>query len=225
MPAGGLTEAGFEWIHTREKFFAPVGEMSEKFKTEFLKSLSAKTDQLALPVSVLEWGQLIRQLQTINWVVFAQASFHSPDYVIDYLGNYTHKIAISNHRLIKLENDYVYFHWKDYKDKGIKKVMRLPVLEFIRRFLEHVLPYNFYKIRHYGILSNRFKTDNIAKAKAALTKEGKTIKSIELPSKISVEAYPNCPYMGVCKHCGGSLISLYHYHNMLIESQMLSQTG
>jgi len=120
----------------------------------FLASMEFEKENLKPAMTSEEWDILTKALEKTNWVVFAQESFSKPDYVLDYLGNYTHKIAISNYRLIKLENDQVFFRWKDYKDNGKEKIMHLPVFEFIRRFLEHVLPYNFYKIRHYGIKGN-----------------------------------------------------------------------
>jgi hypothetical protein len=229
MPAGGLTEDGMEWLHMHPKFFAPVTEISKKFKELFLQALELEKENLELPITATEWEALIINLNKTNWVVFSQASFAKPDYVIDYLGNYTHKIAISNYRLIKLEDDHVFFYWKDYKDNGKEKIMHLPVIEFIRRFLEHVLPYNFYKIRHFGIFSNRYKSANLENAKQCLAKEAKTVRLVEINFD-DLEGFPEgCKYMGTCKECGGAIISMYHYRiSQLIklkETESLLQTG
>jgi hypothetical protein len=226
MPAGGLTEDGFEWLQTHQKYFAPVKEMSQKFKIEFLKSISYKKEELKLSSGIKELEILLEELEKINWVVFAQPTFVNSDYVIDYLGNYTHKIAISNYRLIKIENDFVFFYWKDYKDQGKTKIIRLPAFEFIHRFLEHVLPRNFYKIRYFGIYANRFKASNIQNAIICLEREGKKISNSKLMTEIQADLPYGCPYMGLCKECGGVTISLYHYHIKMTEQKITHlQTG
>jgi len=231
MPGGGLTSDGFEWIHTRSNFFAPVNLLSEKFKDELLKRLVQEKEKLKLPFIDTEFDKTLNGTRKINWVVFAQPSFTAPDYVIDYLGNYTHKIAISNYRLIKIENNLVYFKWKDYKDGSKMKVMHLPVFEFIRRFLEHVLPYNFYKIRHYGIFANRFRSINIAHAKECLMNEGKVCEISNKKEDFKSQLPEGCPYMGRCIECGGATISYYHYYNLVVMKEkyasieILSQTG
>lgn len=229
MPAGGLSEDGFEWMHTHPRFFAPVKEISKKFKELFMAALALNQKDLELSMTEIEWETLIKNLEKINWVVFSQASFAKPDYVIDYLGNYTHKIAISNYRLIKIEDNHVFFRWKDYKDNGKEKVMHLPVVEFIRRFLEHVLPHNFYKIRHYGIFSNRFKAIHIENANHCLAKEGKTL-SLGQINPDAIEVLPEgCIYMGACNECGGATISMYHYRisqlEKMQEKELFPQTG
>jgi hypothetical protein len=229
MPSGGLTEDGTEWLHTNPKFFAPVREISKKFKELFLGSLEFGETNLKTAMAPDEWDTLIKALGKTNWVVFSQASFTKPDHVIDYLGNYTHKIAISNYRIIKLEDGHVFFRWKDYKDSGKEKIMSLHVFEFIRRFLEHVLPHNFYKIRHYGIFGNRYKKANIENARRCLAKEGKTVGLVEIDFE-GVEGLPEgCKYMGACKECGGATISLYHYRLGQLhgtgEKVLLRQTG
>jgi len=229
MPSGGLTEDGMEWLHMHPKFFAPVREISKKFKELFLEALGLEKTNLKPAIAPDGWDILTKALEKTNWVVFSQASFVKPDYVIDYLGNYTHKIAISNYRLIKLEDDHVFFYWKDYKDNGKEKIMRLPVFEFIHRFLEHVLPYNFYKIRHYGIFGNRYKATNIENARRCLAKEGKVLEMVELNLGDIETLPPGCIYMGACKSCGGATISMYHYRlwqlEEMHENELLLQTG
>jgi len=211
MPSGGLTEDGSEWLSTHPRYFAPVRELSEWFKKHLIKSISAAKGQLEQTTGEREFSDLLAGLQKINWVVFAQPSFTKPDYVIDYLGNYTHKIAISNHRLIKVEDGNVFFGWKDYKDGGSQKVMHLPVLEFIRRYLEHILPPNFYKIRHFGIFANRFKAQNIEDARECLRLQDKEMELVDGDDTgVEITLPHGCPYMGACRHCGGAKVSLYH---------------
>jgi hypothetical protein len=211
LPSGGLAEDKFEWISTHKKFFAPVWAMAERFKELLLDDLLKQKQELELTNLDQAFEALMQNLREKKWIVFSQASFSNPDCVIDYLGNYTHKIAISNHRLLKIENDHVFFNWKDYKDSGKQKVMSLHVFEFIRRFLDHVLPHNFYKIRYYGILSNRYKMDNVTQARACLLREGKKVRLKEDKNKSLVTVPQGCTYMGPCKSCKGVTISLEQY--------------
>ncbi|TYQ18445.1 UNVERIFIED_CONTAM: putative transposase [Acetivibrio alkalicellulosi] len=105
----------------------------------------------------IDFKALKNELYTKEWVVYCKPPFKTPENVIEYLGRYTHKIAITNSRLITVKDNRVYFKWRDYKDNNKEKVMNLSVFEFIRRFLMHVLPKGFFKIRHFGLLSNRNK--------------------------------------------------------------------
>jgi hypothetical protein len=232
VPAGGLVPDGSEWLHTHPKYFAPVREMSAIFKQKLLKALEAERPNFTLNLSDNDWTLLIETLSKIDWVVFAQPSFAQPEHVIDYLGNYTHKIAISNARLIKVENDQVYFNYKDYRDGGQVKTMSLPVMEFMRRFLAHVLPHNFYKIRYFGILANRFKAKNISNARSCLKKEGLVLRlkqTVQEFIALSANLPAGCPCMGVCCECGSTTISMYHYVkyqiNNTITVQKLVQSG
>jgi hypothetical protein len=100
-----------------------------------------------------------------KWVVYCKKPFKEPDHVINYLGRYTHRVAISNQRIVDFTEDNVTFSWKDYKAKGLKKVMTIRPEEFVRRFLMHVLPDRFIKIRHYGLLSNRNRNTKLIKCK------------------------------------------------------------
>ena len=214
MPSGGLTDDKFEWISTHRKFFAPVWAMARRFRQLFLEGLWMQRSKLKPSLFNQELEPIIKSLENKNWIVFAQTSFADANCVMDYLGNYTHKIAISNYRLLKIENHRVFFSYKDYKDKGTIKVMSLPVFEFIRRFLDHILPPNFYKIRYFGILSNRYKADNIDHAREALKREGKYLKlKNKQPQK---EDNPDhvpagCTNTGACKTCGGPTISLERF--------------
>ena len=153
VPAGGLSQAGY-WkkARTEGKFLFPVKAMGKVFRAKYVEKLKARV--------VLD-KPLVKALFHKPWVVYAKRPFGSPQVVLEYLGRYTHKIAISNHRLTAVEDDTVSFTYKDYRQAGQKQVMVLDALEFIRRFAMHILPRAFVRIRHYGILSGTGKTKAI----------------------------------------------------------------
>ncbi|MBK7909110.1 IS91 family transposase [Candidatus Pollutiaquabacter sp.] len=151
---GGISPAGY-WKRARSKgrFLFPVKALSRVMRARMVAAL-----RKAFPG---EDPQLFRALFTKPWVVYAKRPFAGPGAVIDYLGRYTHKIAISNSRLISCDAERVRFRYKDYRDGSTKKVMELSPMEFIRRFAQHILPRGFVRIRHYGILSSRKKAVSI----------------------------------------------------------------
>ena len=157
VTGGGLSFDRKRWVHVRKDFLFPVKVIGKLFRGKFLSYL--KKEYLSGKISNAgkknEFNSLLHNLYSINWVVYAKPPFKKPETVFEYLARYTHRIAISNQRIIKMENDKVHFHWRDYADGNKKKIMVLDAHEFIRRFLLHVLPKKFVKIRHYGLLSNR----------------------------------------------------------------------
>jgi hypothetical protein len=163
VPAGGLAPDGSRWISCRQKFFLPVKVLSRLFRGKFLALLrdafaSGKLQfrgRLAPLRTPARFHALLRPLKAIEWVVYAKPPFGGPEYVLKYLARYTHRVALSNGRLLSLENGQVTFQWRDSKDNNRIKVMALDAVEFIRRFLLHILPPGFVKIRHFGFLSNR----------------------------------------------------------------------
>ena len=163
VPAGGLAPDGSRWIPCRRKFFLPVRVLSRLFRGKFLALLRdaftrgklqfhGKLTPLQAPA---RFHAFLRPLQDTEWVVYAKPPFGGPEYVLKYLARYTHRVAISNGRLLRLENGQVTFQWRDSKDNNQIKAMTLDAVEFIRRFLLHILPPGFVKIRHFGFLSNR----------------------------------------------------------------------
>jgi len=154
VPAGGFTQEG-RWKSTKSKgeFLFPLKAVSQVYRGKFMEKMCAFLNQIKSPPD-----KKIRQLlYTKNWVVYVKSPFLGPDQVIEYLGRYSHKIAISNHRLTSIDKGKVSFTYKDYKHGSITKTMTLDANEFLRRFCLHILPAKFVKIRHYGFLANRVK--------------------------------------------------------------------
>lgn len=154
VPSGGITKEG-TWKHSKQegKYLFPVKAMSKVYRGKFIEKFHRFMENSGMEIT----GELHRKLYSKDWVVYAKRPFGGAEQVIEYLGRYTHKIAISNHRITDIDNDKVSFSYKDYKDKGKAKEMSLSAEEFIRRFSLHILPKGYRKIRHYGILSSRNK--------------------------------------------------------------------
>ncbi len=178
VPGGGIALDGSKWIPCRTKFFLPVRVLSRLFRRLFLQMLEAAHSDGRLKffgghaalADTDQFARFLRPLRKSEWVVYAKQPFGGPEAVLAYLSRYTHRIAISNHRLIKADEHGVTFRWKDYRIEGPGryKTMTLPVGEFIRRFLSHVLPKRFHRIRHYGLLANTSRAANIKKARELL---------------------------------------------------------
>jgi hypothetical protein len=162
VAGGGLSADGTRWIACRPKFFLPVKVLSRLFRRLFLEALERAFDAGTLQFfSALEplrtrraFLRYLAPLREAVWVVYSKAPFAGPEQVLRYVARYTHRVAISNDRLLDIENGRVTFSWKDYRDNNQRKIMALAAGEFIRRFLMHVLPNGFKRIRHYGLLAN-----------------------------------------------------------------------
>ena len=175
IAAGALAPDG-HWITSRRGFLFPVKALSRVFRGKFIAGLRrlfhAGALKLAGSTATLtearDQRHLVNTLHDKPWVVYAKRPFAGPAQVLDYLGRYTHRVAISNNRLVSVDNTDIRFRYKDYAHGNRRKVMALAPAEFIRRFLLHVLPAGFMRIRHYGILANRTKRDKLALARTAL---------------------------------------------------------
>jgi hypothetical protein len=173
VPSGGLSLDGTRWINSKEDFFIPVKVLSRKFRGKFLYYLKKayynnKLKLIGNNHELIEkqvFQCFVDNLYKKEWVVYCKPPFSSAEHVLEYLGRYTHRVAISNNRIVHFENGYVTFKWRDYRDKNKQKFMTVTAEEFIRRFLMHILPDKFVKIRHYGILSNRNRTTKLKKCK------------------------------------------------------------
>lgn len=156
VPGGGIETNG-SWKNMRAdgKFLFPVKALSKVFRAKYCQKISKK--------SPIHYAQIRQKLWEKNWIVFAKKPFGTPKSVVEYLGRYSHKIAISNHRIIDVDNHSVTFSYKDYRQNGVKKHLTLNHQEFIRRFAMHILPKRFVKIRHYGFLSSTWKRQKLRK--------------------------------------------------------------
>ena len=162
VPGGGLSPDQDRWIAGDRKFLLPVKVLSARFRRLFLEALAkayaagelhffGDLTPLCAPTA---FARYLAPLQDKKWVVYAKAPFGGPRHVLEYLGRYTHRVAISNRRLLALQDGQVSFEWKDYRNAGKSNVMTLPAEEFIRRFLQHVVPTGLQRIRYYGFLAN-----------------------------------------------------------------------
>jgi hypothetical protein len=169
VPGGGLALDGQRWVSTsRPDYFLPVQVLAALFRGKFLAGVKAAQEagQLILPESLQDptsFQALLDRLYRKTWVVYSKPPFGSPEQVLAYLARYTHRVAISNPRLLRLDGGRVTFTYKDYSQGGRVREMTLPVEEFIRRFLLHVLPESFVRIRYFGLLSNRHRKQNLAR--------------------------------------------------------------
>lgn len=192
VPSGGLTPSG-KWQPSRKKFFLPVRVLSRKFRGKCLALLKQQFSQVDQALFNICYNK--------EWVVYCKPPFKDSTCVVEYLGRYTHRVAISNNRILMIENGAVTFKWRDYRDHSRWKVMTLSAEEFIRRFLMHVLPLGFMKIRHYGFLSSRGKQKKLRVCKiqtdTPLAKKEK-LSTQSLIQKILGRNPSQCPNCGCC---------------------------
>ena len=212
---GGFSADGSAWISCRPGFFLPVRVLSRLFRRLFLKGLRDCFHSGRLhfhgSLQALRDGflALLDQLAKIEWVVYAKPPFGGPAHVLEYLGRYTHRIALSNDRLRSIDGDTVTFDWKDYRRKNRWKARRMTLAadEFIRRFLEHVLPPGFARIRHYGLLSGRNKKHLLPLCRKLLAPPGSC-----LPDAGEIALYKStlpAPDLSLCPSCGiGQMIRI-----------------
>jgi Putative transposase/Transposase zinc-binding domain len=178
VPGGGISLDGSRWVACRRpRFFLPVRVLSSRFRNLYIRYLKriyaagklrfyGELQHLSSPA---RFDRYLAPLRRRKWVVYAKAPFGGPDRVLDYLGRYTHRVAISNNRLQQLTEGQVTFTYKDYKHENQHKLMTLSADEFLRRFLLHVLPDGFQRIRHYGLLSNRHRAENLVRCRELLS--------------------------------------------------------
>lgn len=177
VPGGGLSADGQRWISCRPDFFLPVRVLSHLFRRLFLESLQHAFDSGKLQFFNTQeplrerraFVQFVARMKDCDWVVYAKRPFAGPQQVLDYVGRYTHRVGISNNRLLEIENGQVSFEWKDYRAGGQVKTMTLSADEFIRRFLLHVLPDGFQRIRYYGFLGNRYRKQKLEQCRRLLS--------------------------------------------------------
>jgi hypothetical protein len=176
VPGGGLSADGTQWISCRPGFFLPVRVLSRLFRRLFLEYLlkafdAGKLEFFCSLEPLQDRRAFLRHLaptRETEWVVYAKRPFAGPEQVLDYVGRYTHRVALSNNRLLDIDQDKVTFRYKDYRHDSQQKTMTLDAEEFIRRFLLHVLPDGFQRIRYYGFLGNRYREEKLARCRQLL---------------------------------------------------------
>jgi predicted Zn-ribbon and HTH transcriptional regulator len=215
VTGGGLNRDKSKWVKAKKakhkNFFIHVNIISDLFKKKFLYYFkkAEKNKELKFTGKITELNEhklfqrLLNSLYAKKWITYCKRPFGGAEKVVEYLGRYTHRVAISNNRIKTMENNKVVFQWKDYRDNNTRKQMELPAVEFIRRFMLHILPDNFYKTRYYGILSSRNKQKDIAKCRELLgvvkNKESKKVEIVqaccgrELPNEKKSIGYNQCP--------------------------------
>ena len=213
VPGGGLSADGTRWIACRSGFFLPVKVLSKLFRRLFLEGLirlhkAGKLKFFGELAKLADPGIFATQLAPLrktNWVVYAKPPFGGPEAVLAYLSRYTHRVAISNHRLVSADADTVAFRWKDYRIKrgDRMKVMRLTTDEFIHRFLIHVLPSRFHRIRHAGFLANGIRRDRIGQIRRLLDTEPEPA---QMPDEAASAEPEDPPAHQPCPKCGGAMI-------------------
>jgi len=212
VAAGGLSQDHNHWVHPRkDKFFLPVGVLSKVFRGKFIEAIQQAHASGQLQFHGLLSGlaqpklfrSFIRQLYIPRWVVYCKPAFGGPEQVLRYLGAYTHRVAISNRRLVALKDGKVTFRWRDSAHKNKKRLLTLPVDEFLRRFLLHVLPRGFVRIRHFGFLAGRRRGALVPLCKQLLS----TGTSIMLNPRSSRSDPRSMPVpLWTCPLCGGPMI-------------------
>jgi predicted Zn-ribbon and HTH transcriptional regulator len=214
VPAGGLSLDHRQWVRPRYPFFLPVKVLSRVFRGKFLAGLKrlhrSKKLQCAGPAAALadprQFTKLLRHLHRHDWVVYAKPAFGGPIQVLRYLGRYTHRVAISNHRLLAFDQERVTFRWKDYARGGKQGQMTLTATEFLRRFFLHVLPKGFVRIRHFGFLANRFRASRLTLGRQLLAFSSST----ELPVK-TYDLRSESSFLWHCPRCGASMIVIQRF--------------
>jgi len=215
VPGGGISPDGSKWMSCRPKFFLPVRVLSRLFRRLFLEMLVAAHEAGKLKffgehASLTEnaaFTRFLKPLRKAEWVVYAKEPFGGPEAVLAYLSRYTHRIAISNRRLVRADASGITFNFKDYRIEGSGryKTMTLAIDEFIRRFLSHVLPRRFHRIRHYGLLANGNRTANVATARELLN-----VQSVTADEPIAADNIAETDDTDVartpCPCCGGRMM-------------------
>ena len=208
VPAGGLSPDGTRWVHTRPSFFLPVKVLRRVFRGKCVAGLADAFHDgaLSFPGDLQRVAEepafraFLRTLFRQDWVVYAKPPFGGPVHVLHYLARYTHRVAISNHRLVTVADDQVTFRWKDYRHGSQVRLMTLSADEFLRRFCLHVLPKGFVRIRFYGFLAPRRRTEDLSRCRRVL--DACPRQALVAPSREATtsSSLPPCP------HCGGVMI-------------------
>ena len=207
VPAGGLSLDHTHWIPSRPRFFLPRPVLRRRFRGKFVAGLKSAFQhsqlrfcgELALLAQPKTFASWLRPLFRKNWVVYCKPPFGGPEYVLQYLGRYTHRVAISNHRLISLADGQVTFRWRDSAHNNQQKVMSLSLDEFLTRFLLHLLPQGFVRIRHFGFLANRRRATLLPLCRQALA-------AVQPQTQTQASTAKETRPLWLCPNCGGPMV-------------------
>jgi len=202
VPGGGLSPDGTHWVASPRNFFLPVCVLSRVFRGKFLAGLRAALASGKLRFAADRFERLVSASVRTDWVVYAKRPFGGPEQVLKYLARYTHRVAISNARILDFEDGMVRFRYKDYAHGNRKRVMTLTALEFVRRLLLHVLPTGFMRIRHYGILSNRHRHQKLELCRRLLGSSETAEPELPEQTKETCESPSSITPTRVCPICG-----------------------
>jgi hypothetical protein len=218
VPAGGLAPDHQRWIHPKYAFFLPVKVLGKVCRRKFIRGLRlafrlkklhfhGAAAALAAPK---QFAALLQKLRHQDWVVYAKAAFGGAGAVLRYLGRYTHRVAISNHRIVAHERDQVTFRWRDYARGNKQRLMTLSAEEFLRRFVQHVLPRGFVRIRQFGFLANACRTKLITVSRQLLAFIADVpAPSHELPTKV----------VWKCPRCGAPMLIIEKLSSLQLDNR------
>jgi hypothetical protein len=224
IPVGGLSPDGARWVHPRSPFFLPVKVLSRVFRGKFVAGLKRafRLGTLVWPGSLAHLADaaafraFLRRLFRHDWVVYAKPPFGGPTHVLHYLARYTHRVAISNHRIVNVADDQVTFRWKDYAHGSTSRTMTVSANEFLRRFFLHVLPKGFVRIRFFGFLASRRRAHELTLCRQALA--SRSSQAIATPTVENAMPSTSWP----CPRCGGTMIVIERLTMYQIRSRALA---
>jgi hypothetical protein len=231
VTGGGLSKDKSKWINAKKarhkNFFIHVNIISDLFKKKFLYYFkkAQKNKELKFIGTISELNEckvfqrMLNSLYAKKWITYCKRPFGGAEKVVEYLSRYTHRVAISNNRIKRMENNKVVFEWKDYRNNNTRKEMELPAVEFIRRFMLHILPKNFYKIRYYGILSSRSKQKDIARCREILlVPSGTDAKNMEVKKTEKLQNCVNEKNLVIYSQCPNCRAGTMHFLRINIRA-------
>lgn len=223
VPGGGLSPDGSRWIACRDNFFLPVKVLSRVFRGKFLAFLNEATQRgelrfvgsTASLASPETWKAFLAHMRSKEWIVYVKPPFGSPERVLKYLARYTHRVAISNRRIVSMTDEHVTFRYRDRSSDNAMSTMTLAGVEFLRRFLLHLLPKSFVRIRHFGFLANRARKPKLARCRELLGAQS----AAERPSTVELNPHPETDEEDAARRCPSCGIGRLYWVRRLARSR------